>query len=126
MRVSLPELRYSKPEQTRVFFRELMDRIRGLFQAWASRRCHRFAADSGRLVRHHQRRYPSGSPERSDAEEADQRPVITGYFEAMGIPLVRGRYFDQHDTDSSMPVAIVDETMAQTYWPNERPHRQAR
>ena len=37
----------------------------------------------------------------------------------MGIPLVRGRYFDQRDTETSAPVAIVDETLAHTYWPHQ-------
>jgi len=53
--------------------------------------------------------------------EADQRPVSPGYFEALNIPLVRGRYFDQRDTPASAPVAIIDESMAKTYWPDEDP-----
>src|SRR5260370_13436350 len=53
--------------------------------------------------------------------EADQRPVFPGYFEALAISLVRGRYFDQRDTATSAPVAIIDETMAKTYWPKEDP-----
>jgi hypothetical protein len=53
--------------------------------------------------------------------EADWRPVTPGYFKAMGIPLIRGRYFSDDDSESSPPVAIVDETMAQTYWPHDDP-----
>lgn len=34
---------------------------------------------------------------------------------------MRGRYFNEHDTETSQPVAIIDETMAKTYWPNEDP-----
>jgi predicted permease len=40
-----------------------------------------------------------------------------GYFEAMRIPLVRGRYFDTRDTASAPPVVIVDERLAQRFWP---------
>jgi putative ABC transport system permease protein len=53
--------------------------------------------------------------------EADWRPVTPGYFRALGIALVPGRHFDDRDTDSSLPVAIIDESMARTYWPNEDP-----
>jgi predicted permease len=51
--------------------------------------------------------------------EADQRAVTTDYFRAMGIALVRGRFFDQRDSDTAPPVAIVDETLAKIYWPHE-------
>jgi putative ABC transport system permease protein len=45
--------------------------------------------------------------------------VSEDYFETMGIPLIEGRYFDSHDTDGSQPVAIVNQTMARMYWPNQ-------
>jgi predicted permease len=44
-----------------------------------------------------------------------------GYFEAMRVSLVRGRLFDRRDSDSSMPVVIVDERMARKFWPNTDP-----
>lgn len=51
--------------------------------------------------------------------EADLRPVTPGFFKALRIPLIRGRYLDERDTESTPPVAVIDETLAQTYWPNE-------
>ena len=48
---------------------------------------------------------------------ADQRIVAGRYFEAMQIPLRRGRFFNEHDTRDSGRVAIVDEFMAQQLWP---------
>ena len=39
----------------------------------------------------------------------------------MGIGLVRGRYFDDRDSETGAPVAIIDETMANTYWPKQDP-----
>jgi predicted permease len=44
-----------------------------------------------------------------------------GYFEAMRIPLVRGRYFEPSDDRTRAPVAIVDERLAERFWPEQDP-----
>jgi predicted permease len=44
-----------------------------------------------------------------------------GYFEAMGIPLVKGRYFDARDTQDAPATAMVDERLAKTFWPDQDP-----
>jgi len=49
------------------------------------------------------------------------RIVSPDYFRTMGIPLVKGRYFDQHDTKDAPETVIVDETLAQRFWPHEDP-----
>jgi putative ABC transport system permease protein len=42
---------------------------------------------------------------------------VTGrYFEAVGIPLKRGRYLNASDTEQSEPVAVINETMARRFW----------
>jgi len=43
------------------------------------------------------------------------------YFKAMGIRLVRGRFFDPHDSATGAPVAIISETMAKRFFPGEDP-----
>jgi len=45
--------------------------------------------------------------------------VSGDYFRAMGIPLIKGRYFTDHDGPDSPPVAIVNQTLARRYWPGE-------
>jgi len=52
---------------------------------------------------------------------ADQRIVAGRYFEAMRIPLVHGRYFDDTDRADADRVVIVDEHLAEQYWPGENP-----
>ena len=42
-----------------------------------------------------------------------------GYFRALGIPLVRGRFFTDADDASAPPVWIINHAMAQRYWPGE-------
>jgi predicted permease len=44
-----------------------------------------------------------------------------GYFGTLGLPLVRGRDFNDRDTESAPPVAIVNEIMARRFWPGEDP-----
>jgi predicted permease len=47
--------------------------------------------------------------------------VTPGYFAALGIPLVRGRLFDEHDRPDAPMVAVINETTARRYFPNEDP-----
>ncbi|HEY6273536.1 MAG TPA: ABC transporter permease [Terriglobales bacterium] len=52
---------------------------------------------------------------------ADQRVVGGDYFQAMQIPLIKGRLFDETDTPDKPPVAIVDDFMARQLWPDQNP-----
>jgi putative ABC transport system permease protein len=49
------------------------------------------------------------------------RLVTPGYFEAMGIPVLRGRSFNSHDAGDALPVILVNETVARTWWPQGNP-----
>jgi predicted permease len=46
--------------------------------------------------------------------------VSPEYFETLGIPIIAGRNFTSADTPQSPTVAIINETMARRYWPNQR------
>ena len=47
--------------------------------------------------------------------------VWPGYFQTLGIPLLRGRDFSPLDTKTTPRVAIVNEAAAAAYWPGENP-----
>jgi predicted permease len=50
---------------------------------------------------------------------AESQEVLPGTFEALGIPLLRGRLLDSRDTAGAPLAAVIDETMARTFWPGE-------
>ena len=50
--------------------------------------------------------------------QVDIRNASSDYFRAMEIPLVKGRYFSEHDTLDTQQVVIVEEKFAQRFWPH--------
>jgi predicted permease len=52
---------------------------------------------------------------------ADRSSVSPDYFHLLGIPLLRGRLFNNSDADKTPQVAVINQAMAQTYWPNDDP-----
>jgi putative ABC transport system permease protein len=52
---------------------------------------------------------------------ADFCVATDGYFQALGIPLIRGRIFDERDSPNSPHVAVVSESLARDRWPDQDP-----
>jgi putative ABC transport system permease protein len=52
---------------------------------------------------------------------ADFCVATDGYFQALGIPLIRGRMFDEHDGANSPHVAVISESLAEDRWPGQDP-----
>jgi predicted permease len=48
-------------------------------------------------------------------------PVSVGYFDSVGVPIVRGREFTRTDTVGAPQVVVINETMAQRFWPGQDP-----
>jgi predicted permease len=47
--------------------------------------------------------------------------VTPGYFEAMGVTLVKGRFYDARDSADGPKTIMVDEKLAKRFWPNQDP-----
>jgi len=60
-------------------------------------------------------------PAPGEAPGATYRVVLPGYFETMGLPLVRGRDFGLRDDLGAPGVVIVNELLAERHWPGEDP-----
>jgi predicted permease len=53
--------------------------------------------------------------------QVDIRVASPDYFRAMEIPLLKGRFFNEHDNKDSQQMAIIDEKFAQRFWPHDNP-----
>jgi putative ABC transport system permease protein len=60
-------------------------------------------------------------PESGEQLTTAKRVVSPGYFETMRIPLLKGRRFQESDNEMSTPVAVVNQQLAETIWPNQDP-----
>jgi putative ABC transport system permease protein len=58
----------------------------------------------------------------------DSHYVSTDYFKTMGISLERGRFFEPRDGRDTLPVILIDQVLADRYWPGQDPlgHRIAK
>ena len=120
MRIVVPAARYSQPDQVRSFYREVLRRVSalpGVTKVGASNGIPLSGSGGSGTTTIDNPAFPDdrGTP------EADQRIVTPGYFEAMGMTILSGRMFDERDSETGQPVAIIDETMARTFWPSEDP-----
>ncbi|MGA7155423.1 MAG: ABC transporter permease [Acidobacteriaceae bacterium] len=61
-----------------------------------------------------------GAPALPTGKENDikMRVVTPEYFHALEMPLVKGRFFTEADGNNPMPMAVINQKMAQQYWPN--------
>jgi len=59
--------------------------------------------------------------EKERTGNADFCVATGGYFQVLGIPLIRGRIFDERDGANSPQVAVISESLARDRWPNQDP-----
>jgi predicted permease len=118
--LSLAGTSHMEEARRRSFYRELWERVRGLPGVDAAGGVSVLplsgAISWGGITIED---YPASSAQ--SVIQADGRIATAGYFEAMKIPLIGGRFFNEQDTKESPPVAIIDANMARTYWPDRDP-----
>ena len=57
----------------------------------------------------------------NEAPVIDSPIVSPEYFHLLGMPLLRGRLFSDHDLEDTPQVAVINQAAARTYWPNQDP-----
>ena len=120
MQLSLPETRYPN-EKVGQFYKQLLDRMAalpGVRYAGLSRKVPLSPGVDSSLNFVIENRAVEAS---ANQARAQYRAVSAGYFEALGIPLIRGRYFDRTDGENTPGVVVINETLARRFWPGENP-----
>ena len=115
--VSLPPARYPTPQQKAEFWQRAIEAVRqvpGVEIAGATSRLPLLPGNStrGLTIR--------DLPPNSQAS-AHYRTASPDYFHAMGIPLLRGRVFEEADRENRPLVAVISASAAQRFWPNRNP-----
>jgi putative ABC transport system permease protein len=120
MRVVLPSSQYPEEHRRVAFFQSLAENLER-HPAFEAAGAVSFLPMTGLASR--TRFWITDRPEPPAAEKpgTEVRVVSHQYFKAMGIPLVRGRLFDQREAQEAPRVLIVNETLARQYWPDEDP-----
>jgi len=119
MRLSVAGTSY-KGERREIFYRELLERVHRLPGVTSAGIADNLPLSGGIgwgsiSIEGYQ---PSAGQEMI---QSDIRVAGVGYFETMEVPVIKGRLFDEHDTEKSLPVIVIDEKMARNYWPNSNP-----
>jgi putative ABC transport system permease protein len=118
--VVLPKSRYKDDVARRAFAEEMLRRIRalpGVVSAGATDTIPFGGGHSDSVILAEGYQMKPGESVISPS----QVEVSPGYFEALGVQLDRGRFFQDSDRAGSLPVIMVDETLARRFWPGQDP-----
>ncbi|MGH9501183.1 MAG: ABC transporter permease [Terriglobales bacterium] len=118
--ITLPQVRYTTPEQQNQFYRQLLEQVKALPGVQS-------AGLASTLPLGAVTPYIFFCPEGMACQGLGKDPVIArayaspDYFRAMGTPLLQGRFFNPQDAPGSNNVVIVNQALADRYWPGQNP-----
>ncbi len=138
VQVDLPRQRYGDNPRTTAFYRQIVERLRALpgVQAAAATSAPPLDGPSGDTIFEVEGRTAAGPPAGAAAgpggaggaggANSMERHVYTwvvtpGYFQTVGLPLLRGRPILDADGFTAAPVVVVNEALARAAWPGENP-----
>ena len=115
--VSGPDTKYKEQPQRRAFIEQIVSKVQAIPGV-------QYAASALPLLGGWQSGFSvDGRPEPPAGQmpSADITRVSLDYFRAMGIRLLKGRFFGDQDNANAPQVCIIDDTFARAHWPNEDP-----
>jgi putative ABC transport system permease protein len=118
VRIELPESKYPDDQTRSVFYDQLFDRlgtIAGVESAGGIMPMP--LTRSGYMLQ----LFIEGQPRPPLNQEpvSNIRLTATGYFETVGVPLLRGRLFTAAETSGAEPVAVINRSAAELFWPDQ-------
>jgi len=120
MRLSAPRSRYPQGPQLIAFYSQLTDRLKSIPGVTAVGGTTDIfltsTPNSGGFSIENRPPLPA-----DQQVEATVDSVTPGYFSAAGTPLLRGRMFNEADTNDKLPVIVINDTFAKRFWPTEDP-----
>jgi len=118
-RISLPEKRYQLPEKRLEFQNRVLESVRLLPQVSAAGLTTNLPIGGQSWSTYFS--IESRPLSVGEVLASEQRLVSPGYFEAMGIPLLSGRFFRYQDLAAGPPLAVINDVLAKRFFPAENP-----
>jgi putative ABC transport system permease protein len=120
MRLALHGPRYEDAERAHVFYRDVLERVGALPGIRAAATTSKLPLEGGTNGELTIEGGAAGGDERLESW-AEVSTVHPAYFRAMGIELSAGRVPEQSETSEGQHSAVINETMAHRFWPDEDP-----
>ncbi|MES1243428.1 MAG: ABC transporter permease [Acidobacteriota bacterium] len=118
--MSIPESTYPERPQQRIFYEQVLEKVKALpgVRTAGLTTNHPFTGEY--------RVAPFVMEDRPQSSEdefffTNHRVVTPGYFETLGIPLIKGRTFTPQDREDTPGVVVISKRFADTYWPGQDP-----
>ena len=118
-RFELPWKKYNDRDKIGIFAKALLDKVRALPGVQSAG-----VSSNGPLMGGWQTgfwREENPRPQPADMLNSDLEVVSGDYFSTLKVPLLRGRTFNERDTKDSPRVIVIDQAMAEQYFPGEDP-----
>ncbi len=121
--LQLPRAIYGTDRSTSEFYNTLLEEVRALPGVEGAGVATRIPVTGGRGPWNYVHAEGRAAATPADRQGATRRVVSPGYFEAMGIPLLRGRTFDRGDGvgDDAPPVVVINRSLEELFFPGEDP-----
>jgi putative ABC transport system permease protein len=117
--VSLPNTAYPQPHNVAAFYSTLLEKLDALPEVTSAGMVQTLPLRGDYVLAVTMQGRPAPPPNAEPS--ANYRVITPKYFEALGIPLLRGRLFNDQDTEKAPLVAIVDKAFVDKHFPGEDP-----